>query len=238
MPVDYHAWTHRPKEEGGTDPIPGQYPICFRAAIGEITSPSTNRVHYLSDDEGDNVYWDQWDPGFNTSVYNITPYEQTNDVDEGPVLAGVGLRKRGLYSIHAIVDLDAAFNGTSLLKSNHDEGQGEFRYHNNDAGIGEPYWGDLYGIRLDHWRVVDTPHTGAYSPDALLGGEASSVEIVLAVNTAIDIGGAIGGKVGGSPGDDMWIPGGYDGAWGFVPQLLVMYWGNRVGDTDWLVLPT
>lgn len=23
MPVDYHAWTHRPKSEGGTDPIPG-----------------------------------------------------------------------------------------------------------------------------------------------------------------------------------------------------------------------
>jgi hypothetical protein len=30
MPVDYHAWTHLPKEEGGTDPIPGRYPYIFR----------------------------------------------------------------------------------------------------------------------------------------------------------------------------------------------------------------
>lgn len=36
MPVDYHAWTHRPKSEGGTDPISIPEPIIEYAYIAQI----------------------------------------------------------------------------------------------------------------------------------------------------------------------------------------------------------
>jgi len=219
-------------------------PIFFRALIANVEDPEANRVHYIAEDEGDNVYWTDWDPSFDDTVYDVGgpagPYRQTNDPDEGEVLAGVRLLKRGLYSIHAIVDVYPVFNGTSLFKSNYDEGQGEFRYHNNLAPPSPNYYGDLYGIRLDHWRFVEFDQdTHPFDDfDSTMGGEAETCEIVLAVNTGINLeAGQVEGAVdGGSPGDDIWIPGGPDipsGGWGLVPQLLIAYWGEGDTDPDW-----
>lgn len=230
-------------------------PICFRAAVGPAVrpvvggtpfDPEVHRVHYVAEDEGNNVYWDQWDPSYDTSVYATNLYEQTNDATEGLVIAGVALLKRGLYSIYAIVDVQETFNGMVSLGSNWDQGQGAPYYVNNRGDT--PYWGDHYAIQVNHWRWVeesnpDTTPPISFFPDFWFGGEAETVEIILNVNTNIDGFGITGGTSAvafphtPTPGGDVWIPGGYDGAWGFVPQLIVAYWGDpgevNGMDPDW-----
>lgn len=207
------------------------YPICFRAAMGPTADPENDRVHYPSAQGGDNVYWDKWDLQYDTTVYDTGPYEQT--VLGIPVIAGVGLLQIGIYSIHAQIDLNDTLNGVTLFNSNYDQGQATYAEVVNCAGS-DLFLGDFYGIRLDHWRqVVSLP-----PPDQLWGGEATTVEIVFAQNndaTVVFYSDAAPGVGCPAPvaGSDVWIPGGYDGAWGLVPNMIVKYWGPTDNDPDW-----
>lgn len=194
-----------------------------------IADPEADRVHYVSGDD-DNVYWDTWDTAFDTTIFDVDSYEQT--VLGIPVIYGVGLLQIGLYSIHAQIDVQTYTNITYEMKSNFDEGQATFGTTNNIAEPGEPYWGDNYGFRLDHWRqVVDLP-----PPDNEFGGEATTVEIVFGFSGETAMPGVTPGVWDGAapdPAGELWIPGGYDGAWGLVPQMIVVYWGITDGDPAW-----
>jgi hypothetical protein len=222
----------------------GCCPTFFRAAVGPAVrggtpfDPEIHRQHYTTGDDGEqNVYWDQWDTSFDTSVYATNLYEQTNDATEGPVIAGVALLKRGLYSIYALVDFDDVYNGISVMKTNYDQGQDVFRAVNNIGVPGEPFLTNHYPMQIHEWRWVEDTNPDTTPPisfylDGWFGGDAMDVEIVVAVNTeAAPWAGVSPGKYTGSPtvptpGADLWIPGGYNGAWGLVPQLIVAYWGD------------
>jgi hypothetical protein len=228
-------------------------PTCFRAAVGPAIrggtpfDPEAHRQHYLSHDEGNNVYWDQWDTSFDTSVYSVDLYDATLDATEGVVIGGVALLKRGLYSIYAIVDIAQTINGMVALSTNWDQGQGTGAHYVANVGIGgEPYWGDFYAFQIHQWRWLeesnpDTTPPTSFFRDGWFGGDAATVEIVFHCDTSVDDAGVTGANylnlTPGTPGDDVWIPGGYDGAWGLVPQLFIAYWGdpglvNGV-DPDW-----
>jgi hypothetical protein len=228
-----HDLRKRPRDEEV-----GQFPALFQAAIRDITDPETHRVHYFAEDEGQNVYWDEWDESYDHDVFDIGYYDQTNDATEGLVIAGVRLLRRGLYSIYALVDIDATINGMVSVGTNWDEGQGITYYVNNIGTGGQPYFGDHYAFQVHQWRWLERDDLlkapASFDGDFVYGGEAETVEIILNVHTGIDGFGVTGGKQGGSPGDEVWIPGGYDGAWGFVPRLKVAYWGTGTGtDPAW-----
>lgn len=226
----------------------GTGPPVFRAAVGPPGGtgtpydPEIYREHYTTGDDGENnVFWDQWDTTFDTSLFATNLYEFTRNATEGPVIGGLALLRRGLYSIYAIVDFNEAYNGISVIKTNYDEGQNVFRAVNNIGLPGEPYLTDLYAHTIHEWRWVeatnpDTTPPISFYPDSWFGGEAETVEIVVAVNTEVaPWAGVTPGVWDGAapvPGADLWIPGGYDGAWGFVPQLIVAYWGDPTSGDD------
>jgi hypothetical protein len=197
--------------------------------MGPIDNPEFSRVHYLTG-ECDSVYWDHWDLDYDTNVFDISDYEDT--IFGYDVIYGVGLLQLGLYSIHAQIDVQTYTNITYLMKSNYDEGQATFGATNNIGEPGEPFWEDNYLFRLDHWRqVVEVP-----PPDHLWGGEATDVQIVFCFSGETSMPGVTPGVWDGAnpdPAGQLWIPGGYDGAWGYVPNMMVHYWGPMDGDPAW-----
>lgn len=96
--VNYHAWTHRPKALGGTDPITvGTFP-CFRAynyAAGFTISNNTDAF----------LRFDRWQSS-DTSIIagggwqSATP-DYINEVD---------VLERGLYAFTIMVDFNATLN--------------------------------------------------------------------------------------------------------------------------------
>src|SRR5262249_54108260 len=128
--------------------------------------PETHRQHYIANDEGNNVYWDQWDTSFDTSVYSIDLYTQTNDATEGEVIGGLALLKRGLYSIYAVVDIAQTIAGMASLKTNWDQGQGFPFYVNNIGAGGQPYFGDFYNWSVHQWRWLEDPNPDTTPPIA------------------------------------------------------------------------
>lgn len=91
MPVDYHAWTHRPKALGGTDPIE-LTPACFKAwqsidfdaGVGQSISNGTSTI----------LTWDLWSNS-NAAVFDIQG--QTTSITT------VRLIPWGRYSFHCIL---------------------------------------------------------------------------------------------------------------------------------------
>lgn len=207
------------------------YPICFRAAVGPTADPENDRVHYPSGEDPDVVYWDHWDLEYDGTVYDTTLYEQ--DVLGIPCIGGVGLTANGIYSIHAQIDVQTYTNITYQIGTNFDEGQVEFGVTNNIAEVGEPFYGDNYLFQVNQWRqVVDYPPI----PDQLWGGEATTVEITFSFSGETAMPGVTSGVWDGAapdPAGELWIPGGYNGAWGYLPNMLVMYWGPVDGDPEW-----
>lgn len=88
-PVDYHGWTHAPKEQGGTDPIP--FPVSsvvgataiLRATKGAFTQTGSYQIG-----------WDDVDVN-DTSIFGISTTTQTNDT--------FVLKVQGVYLLVACV---------------------------------------------------------------------------------------------------------------------------------------
>lgn len=224
-------------------PPSSEFPLVFRAAIQSVPGgeDGTNREHYASADGGATVNWDTWDTSFDTSIYSLSGYTFTDPLTGLPSIVGVGLKAAGVYSIYAQVDPSPYFNGTILMNSNFDEGQAVYSEHNNIGDDIDLFLGDFYLPRVDHWRMVNEadptpPSAGSF------GGSANDVEIVFAQNNDADLiiysgdpGTADSSSDPPTPGGDLWIPGGFDGQWGVVPQLVVKYWGipSSGWDADW-----
>lgn len=89
--TSYHAWRHAPKEEGGTDPIPGRGPLAW-IVLKDITVGQT----FAADDDTVIVYQEEFNdyPAvFDTSLF-------------GPDLANVLILQDGVYAMHGNLPLD------------------------------------------------------------------------------------------------------------------------------------
>ena len=92
MPVDYHAWTHRPKAMGGTDPIEGTTITTLRATFdGTLAVASLTETIVLFD------VWENED----ATVFGETLF--------GGDLQKVSLLRQGLYSVFVQPQWDTAF---------------------------------------------------------------------------------------------------------------------------------
>lgn len=96
-PVDYHAWTHRPKALGGTDPIDAYSIPCFRAFHYNAATQTINNANdgYIT--------WDRYQTSDSTKI------------DFGGWTAGspdtftiVDFKVRGLWAITVMVDISPA----------------------------------------------------------------------------------------------------------------------------------
>jgi hypothetical protein len=237
-----HGPDHCP---GGPDPIPcltSSLPV-FRAVIQGTEDSEANRTHYPSGDGGDNVYFDAWDPTYDTSIFDISDYDFTDPNTGRPSIAGVGLKLPGLYSIMSQVDIYGYLNGFVDMRSGWDEGQSNYWEVANIPQDNDFFLQDQMVYRVDHWRHVE--HGGGIDDDnAVIMPVAWDVEIVFAQNNATGLS-PFGGVDPGAasvfpytpvPDSDVWIPGGtWNAGWGLIPFLLIAYWGEPTSgfDPDW-----
>lgn len=95
MPVDYHAWTHRPKSQGGTDPIDfPSGPVMLRA----LYAPSGGAAVATATETA--ILFDTW--------------ENEDDTIYGETLSGgdlqkVSLLRPGVYSVTVHTNWETAF---------------------------------------------------------------------------------------------------------------------------------
>lgn len=216
------------------------YPSCFRAAIQGCDDTETNRTHYPSAQGGDNVYWDAWDPTYDTTVFDTGPYEFTDPNTGRPSIAGVGLILPGLYSIFTQVDIWPYLNGQVDLRTGWDEGQANYWQVNNIPTNNDYFLQDQQVYRCDHWRMVEDDG-GIIADNGIIMPVAYDVEIVFAQNNGtgtkifgVDDPGTNTTAAAPVPDSDVWIPGGtWNAGWGLIPFLLVMYWGRPDWDGAW-----
>jgi len=102
MPVDYHAWTHRPHEQGGTDTIDVGMVDCFRAYMFDDMSVNTTMI---------DVEWDEaWENG-NTSAFQPRTSAAVVAVQGVDEVKFIDLLLPGRYTFCAGFKFSASFNG-------------------------------------------------------------------------------------------------------------------------------
>jgi hypothetical protein len=156
-------------------------------------------------------------------------------------IAGVSLKAPGIYSMTAQIDLDNYFNGATNLAANYDDGRGVYQEHGNAQNFETdtaPFLTDDMPIRFDMNRfiwVLDFADANADEWDT-----ESQFEVIFSQNNDADliIYNGFPGKFDGFsnpplPGQDMWVPGGTDGALGPVPYFLISYWGKPDWSDTW-----
>lgn len=89
MPVDYHAWTHRPKSLGGTDPIELPLPKVFRAVQWDSFTTTGTSV------DMEPFAFDLW-ANPDTSIFEA-------DLEVSLELGSVIAKEPGLYVVNLIV---------------------------------------------------------------------------------------------------------------------------------------
>jgi hypothetical protein len=223
-------------------PVGLGFPLTFRAAIQSIADPEADRTHYPSGDGGDNVYFDTWDTTFDTDVYDISDWEFVDPMTGLDSIAGVSLKAPGIYSLTAQIEPDDHWNGATNIAANYDDGRGVYQEHGNlgnPAGSPDPpFLTDDIPIRFDMNRFIWVLDFADANDDEW--DTESDFEVVFSQNMDADIiiyNGLPGKDDGFSnpplPGQDLWIPGGTDGALGTVPYFLLCYWGKPDWDDSW-----
>lgn len=97
-PVDYHAWTHRPKALGGTDPIESESVIThFRAFV----EPAGGLL--VGNDIEVQVNFTEWD-NEDSSVFGTTT------ISSGTILTTVNFKRPGVYTVTAYIWWEAQFD--------------------------------------------------------------------------------------------------------------------------------
>jgi hypothetical protein len=199
-PVDYHGWTHRPKAQGGTDPIGlGVFPS-FRAAIHDngLTDLSAQRRPYFGSGEVDIVFWNHWWTDYDASVFE--PVIETELVSGEDCVAAVELLKFGFYGIYYTIDweveppadLDNDF--TTWLGSNFDDG----------------------GLKSIDSRLTS---------DILGTWDAAQFRVVWPFNVADEFNVQITAAHDNNAREPLYIPGGNSGFWAVPPTLTIVYFG-------------
>lgn len=149
MSVNYHAWTHRPKEQGGTDPLDFQFKV-FRAIISEPLGDTVGTAEVALD-------WDLWDQNFDTAIYDPVASTGGIPVQGTDVVRKVVLKLPGRYSFQVDVDVYSGSgagqpDGTVTVAYYDNTGAqfGEYKpvHHAPDTGT------DLVGQLASHWSYT------------------------------------------------------------------------------------
>lgn len=92
----YHGWTHAPKAQGGTDPIPGMTGIpFFRAYAYNLASQTVN------DDQQHDLRFDRWQTS-DAAIFDSSGW----NAGSPDYIDGVFCYQRGLYLINVTVNVD------------------------------------------------------------------------------------------------------------------------------------
>lgn len=112
-PVDYHGWTHAPKEAGGTDPIPV---TASPSIIPVFTARQQSAFTTLVDGNDTALLWDQWDTGYDTTVFDKT-------LSASKVSTVKLLKLPGLYSFTCGIQWAVNWSGNAriILSGDYDE---------------------------------------------------------------------------------------------------------------------
>jgi hypothetical protein len=131
LSVPYHAWTHAPKAQGGTDPIRSAYPIGFRAIMGDPTGDPQS-IPNFSEETVEFALWENED---SSTFLENTP---------GGVLTRVSFLAQGVYTISGGVYWDDTsadmYRGVLMLDDSGTSG--------NWTSVGSPSMG-MFASRYD-----------------------------------------------------------------------------------------
>lgn len=98
----YHGWTHAPKAQGGTDPIPTSVGVvpCFRAYYYNAATLA------ISNNSDANLRFDRWQTS-DVTIFDAAPYWIAGTPD---YIERVDILERGLYAFTIQVNFNATLN--------------------------------------------------------------------------------------------------------------------------------
>lgn len=165
MSVPYHAWTHRPRSQGGTDPIefPAVSPAPWiRFFLGDADQTITAAGREI-------VQWDN-------IVNDYTEVFEPTGISGGSDLLGVNLLEDGLYAVTVRLNLASVPSNTGIVTEmwhiDVDGFTAYQRYHNTTDPYSENSVHDSYIFRNGPTEGDTELHVFASNPS---GADASLV---------------------------------------------------------------
>lgn len=153
--TSYHGWTHAPKEQGGTDPIPGTSTVqpMFRGFLtGDIVAEDATL---------NEVYWEDWwisdDAYFEAQKLNGTP--ATLGVDNAYIVACLAY---GRYGVLVGINFDSDFSAEKTILVN--TGATEFPMRFPGINTTGDEFGGQSTIYFERGFPPHEVQTGALSP--------------------------------------------------------------------------